>query len=400
MANTLFVLLVALVLAYFFSEILRFFKIPRVIGQISAGMVLGLPYLRNTLFTEDVSSIFYFIANVGTILLFFFVGLEINMGQFKKNFKESFLISIFNTLIPLATGFLIGKFLFNFNDITSLVIGIALAVSSQAISLDILEELKLLKTRLGSLIVSSGTVDDVLELLLISFILVLFQSSLLGQDSFVKLAVGILSFVLIIIMFKISLVPIAMKVFEREKSQSNLFMGALIVVLLLAYISELAGVGTLIGALIAGILVRQTLLAEADRQPWRKNAISHSMHIVSFGFLIPIFFVNVGLNTNFNSLFSNLFLVVVLILANIVTTVGGTVIGVLLSKGTLREGLLVGWGVTPKGDTELIIATLALNNGLIDSAVFSAIIAVALVSTFLAPIVFKYMIKKYSTEIK
>src|SRR3989338_7843977 len=396
MPNMLFVTLIALVLAYSFSEIFRYFKLPRVIGHILAGIVLGIPIFKSALFTDEVSLTFSFITNIGIILLFFFVGLEINLKQSRKNFNESSLIAIFNTLIPLSVGFIASKFMFHFNNITSLMIGIALSVSSQAISLDILEEIKLSKSRIGNLIITSGTVDDVFELLLISVILVVFHSASLGEVSLQKLIVDISIFILIVIVARILLIPYAMKSFERDKSKATLFMGALIIVLLMAYLSELFGIGSLIGALIAGILVRQTLLAEKHREPWRVNEIAHSIHIVSFGFLIPLFFVNVGLNTNLNVLSSNFFLVFVLLFIDIAGTLIGTIIGVLLSKGTFKEGFIVGFGVMPKGDTELVIATLALTRGLITADVFTAIIAVALATTLLAPVMFRMLVRRYA----
>lgn len=400
MVNALLVTFIALLLAYSLSEIFKYFKLPRVIGQILAGAVLGAPLIKGILFTNDMLSIFSFIANIGILLLFFFVGLEIDFLQFKKNFRESSLIAIFNTVIPLAAGFMAGRLLFGFNNVTSLVIGISLSVSSQAISLDILEEVKLLKSKIGKLIIASGTVDDVFELFLISSILVVFHSTILGQISFQKLIFDIAAFVLIVVIFRFSLIPFALRVFEKEKSQATLFMGALIIVLLMAYLSEILGIGSFIGALIAGILVRQTLLTGEDRKPWRRNEISHSIHIIAFGFLIPLFFVNVGLNADIFSLPSNIFLVSVLIIIDILGTLGGTIIGVLLSRGTLKEGLIVGWGVVPKGDTELVIATLALNGGLISASIFTAIITVALFSTFLAPIIFKLLIKRHAGFIK
>ena len=396
MVNTLFATLVALVLAYLLSEIFRHFNIPRVIGQILAGIILGIPILKSYFFNEEITSAFLFISNIGIILLFFFIGLEISFRDFRKNFKESSLIAIFNTSIPLVVGFLVGKYLFEFDNIASLIIGISVSVSSQAISLDILEEVKLLKSKIGNLIIASGTVDDVFELLLISFLLIIFHSAALGQLSFQKLIFDISVFLLIVIFSRISLIPFALKMFQREKSQATLFMGALIIVLLMAYLSELFGIGSLIGALIAGMLVRQTLLTGADRKPWKKHEISHSIYTISFGFLIPIFFVNVGLNIDINAIPSNLFLVAVLILVDIFGTLLGTIIGVLLSKGTLMEGLVVGFGVLPKGDTELVIATLALNAGLINTGIFTAIITVAMVSTFLAPIIFRILIKRHA----
>ena len=155
------------------------------------------------------------------------------------------------------------------------------------------------------------------------------------------------------------------------------------------------GISSLIGALVAGMLVRQTLLTGTERKPWRKNEISHAIHIISFGFLIPLFFVNVGLNTDIPSISSNLLLIAVLIVIDIVGTLAGTLIGVLLNKGGLKEGLIVGFGVLPKGDTELVIATLALNNRLITRDIFTAIIAVAIFSTFFAPIVFRRLVKRH-----
>ena len=398
--NVLFAILFALVLAYLLSEIFKYFRLPRVIGQILAGLIIGIPYIRNHIFTDDVSSVFSFLTNIGIILLFFFVGLEIDFRRFRKNIKESALISIFNTSLPLFLGFIASRALFNFDNITSLVIGIALSVSSQAISLDILEEARLLKSKIGSLIMTAGTIDDVFELLAISIVLIIFNTAIAPESSLQKLLLSIAAFVVLILILRVSLIPFALRVFERDKSQAILFMGALIIVLFMAYLSELFGVSSLIGALIAGMLVRQTLLSGEHRRPWEKNEISHSIHIISFGFLIPIFFVNVGLQTDIETISSNLFLAFVLLLIDIGGTIFGTVFAVGLSKGTLAEGLLVGWAVTPKGDTELVIATLALQSGLITIGVYSAIITVALASTIIAPIMFKLLLKKYAQELK
>ena len=396
MENALFATLIALTLAYILSVIFKYFKLPRVLGQILAGLILGIPVIEFWLFTEETKSAFNFLTNIGMILLFFFVGLEINFGQFRKNIKESAYISIFNTVIPLFAGFVVSRALFHFDNITSLIIGISLSVSSQAISLDILEEAKLLKSKLGNLITTAGTVDDVFELLAISTVLVIFHKA--GKGTVQGLLFDILVFVVIIIIFRVSLIPFALKQFQKDKSQATLYMGAFIIVLFMAYLSEFFSIGSLIGALIAGILVRQTLLAGDDRQPWRKNEISHMIHITAFGFLIPIFFVNVGLQTDIFRIPSNISLVVVLLLVDILGTLVGTYIGVALSKGSLKEATMVGWGIMPKGDTEIVIATLAFNNNLININVFTAIITVALVTTFIAPVVFKYLLKKYQIQ--
>jgi Kef-type K+ transport system membrane component KefB len=394
MADILFVILVVLVTAYLLSELFKHFGLPRVLGQILAGIFLGIPVFKNYLFDASTLSVFEFLTNIGIILLFFFVGLEINIRDFQRNAKESAMISIFNTVMPLFLGFIVSRALFDFDNLTSLIIGIALAVSSQAISLDILEEAKLLKSKIGNLIMTSGTVDDVFELIAISTVLVIFEAALQGQASIYNLLFNILVFTAMILLFRVTLIPFALRNFERDRSHAVLFMGALIIVLFMAYLSQIFGVSSLIGALVAGMLVRHTLVT-SDRKPWEKNNISHSIHVISFGFLIPIFFVNVGLQTNIQMITSNFWLAFVLLVVDIVGTLTGTIIGVRLSKGTFTEGMIVGWAITPKGDTELVIASLALAAGLITVSVYTAIITVAIASTFIAPIVFKLLIKHH-----
>ncbi|HLG23895.1 MAG TPA: cation:proton antiporter [Candidatus Nanoarchaeia archaeon] len=395
MATVLVVILMALVFAYFFAEILRYFSVPRVVGHIIAGIALGIPIVRNLILTKESIGVLSFLSNIGIILMFFFIGLEINLTKSRKNFRESSFVSISNTIIPLVLGFFAGKFIFGFETGASLIIGISLAVSSQAISLDILEELNLLKSRIGNLIISIGAVDDVFELFLVSIILIMF-SSVTGIQSIQKFILDMVGFFLLVVLFRVTLIPLAIQIFERDKSQANLFMGSLIIVLVMASIAELFGVGSLIGALIAGVLVRQTLLTGADHKPWRKNELSHSIHIISFGFLIPIFFVNVGLSMKPELLSSNLFLILTMLIIGLFGIIGGTVIGVMLSKGSFSEGLTIGWGLAPKGDVEIVIATLALGTGIINQVIFTAIISVSIICTLIAPIVFKRMIKRHS----
>src|SRR3989344_4734695 len=131
MVNPLLTLVIALVVAYVFSEIMRLIKLPRVIGQLMAGFLLWIPFIKEYLFTPEASSIFSFFANIGIILLFAFIGLEINLKDFKTHAKESLFIALFNTSIPLILGFLTSFYFFNLPVLVSLIIGIALSVSAQ-----------------------------------------------------------------------------------------------------------------------------------------------------------------------------------------------------------------------------------------------------------------------------
>src|SRR3989344_4488743 len=128
--QTLLMLLIVLSIAYLFSVIFKQFGLPRVVGQILAGVILGIGPLKNYLFDSANLELLSFMASLGIVLLFYYVGLEINVKAFTKNPKESLLTSVFNTAIPLFLGFLLMKFVFGYNNLVSIITGITLAVSA------------------------------------------------------------------------------------------------------------------------------------------------------------------------------------------------------------------------------------------------------------------------------
>jgi len=394
MVQPLFVILICLTLAYLTSELLRQLGLPRVVGQISAGLILGIGAVRSYLFNSESLDILSFLANLGIILMFYYVGLETNFKAFAKNLKGSILISIFNTSLPLIIGFLLMRYLFKFDTLPSLIVGISLSVSAQSISIDILEELKMLKSKLGNFIVSAGAVDDSIELMMVTVLLAVFHSAI-ASSTVQKLILDTLVFILFIIIARLLFIPYTLKFFVREKSSTSRFMVSMIIVLLIASLSEFLGMGLFIGAIIAGVIVRQTIFKEVTLPNWEEHDIARSTHIIAFGFLIPLFFVYIGLNTDVNLVLPNLPLIFLFVLIATVGTVGGTILAVKLNHGSFREGLLVGWGLNPKGDVELAIITLALNFSIITQTIFTSLVMMILVTTIISPIVFKYLVSEY-----
>ncbi len=392
MVSPFVMILVALLLAYIISEILkRFLGIPRVVGQVGAGLILSITLFKTILFNQENTNVLSFLANLGIILLFYYVGLETNFSVFKKNIAKSLSISFVNTTLPLVIGFVVMKYVFEFNTIVSLIIGVALSVSAQSISLGMLEELKLVKSKLGSTIISAGAVDDIIELILVSILLSVFQLTI-SDVSHLNLALGLFFFVILVVAARILFIPYTLKLFDKEKSSTARFTGSLLIVLLFASLSELFGIGSIIGAMIAGMIVRQTIFKDVHIPDWEEHDIARSIHILSFGFLIPLFFVWVGLNTDLSTISANAFFVVILIIIALLGTFGGTTLAIVLNGGSFREGMMIGWGLTPKGDVELGIATLALTAGIITPAIFTALVVMALFTTLISPMMFKYLV--------
>lgn len=394
MISPLLMILISLSLAYLLSEVFRRMGLPRVAGQLITGLILGIGVIKSAVFFESNMNVLDFLANLGIILLFYYVGLETNIKAFTKNIKRSVLISLFNTSIPLVLGFLIMKFVFNFDVLVSLIIGIALSVSAQSVSVDILDELKMLKSKIGGMIISAGAVDDTIELILVTVLLSVFH--IVGSKlNILRLFLDGSLFLGAIIIARIWVIPTILKFFDKEKSSTARFTGSLIIVLIISILSESLGVGLLIGALIAGMIIRQTIHKDEKIPNWEEHDIARSLHIIAFGFLIPLFFVWVGLNVDMTLILKDIGLIILLIAIATVGTVGGTILAVLSSKGKFKEGLILGWGLNPKGDIELVIATLALESGLINSSIFTSLVMMSLATTIISPIVFKYSILKY-----
>lgn len=393
MIQTLLAILISLVLAFILSQIFKVFGLPKVIGEICAGLILGISVIKIN-FDADALNALNFLASLGIVLMFYYVGLETDFSVATKKIKKSAMISLFNTFLPLILGFVVMKYLVGFDTLSSFIIGASLSVSAQSVSIDILEELRILKSKLGNVIISTGAIDDIIELILITSILTLFYSNVTNITT-QHLLVNILLFILIILFSRLVFVPITWKFFDREKSSTARFMASIIIVLVFSLLSELLGIGLLIGAMAAGIIVRQTIIKDKSIPNWEEHDIAKSVHVVAFGFLIPLFFVSVGLRTDLSSILSNLYLIVLFLIIAFIGTIGGTVLAVILNNGTLKEGLLLGFGLSPKGDIELIIITLALQYGIINQPIFSSLVIMSLITTVISTILFKKLVLKY-----
>ncbi|MDO8633755.1 MAG: cation:proton antiporter [archaeon] len=384
-------LLIAFVLAFVFGKVAHSFGLARVVGYIAAGLLLTHPFFSLSLFDTAVKESFESIANFGLLLLFFFSGLEVSIPAFKRNLRESLFISALNTALPFIIVFWFTTWM-GFSFTAAVVIGLIMSVSAQAVIVDVLDELGLLKDRLGQLIVNAGSVDDIVELLLLTLTLGLigFSSSTAPFQFLFNLVI----FVALVVSAKLWIVPSFFSVFSTKKSPESLFGASLAVALLMGVLSNMLGLGVVIGAVISGIIVRNLLSIE-QRKPWEEHKISNDIHLIGFGFFIPLFFVWVGYNTDLGVTLSNPFLIVLLFLISFFFGIFGTWLGVRLNKGSHLEGLLVALAMSTKGDVELAVGLIALKAGFISNEIFSAVVVIALISSILPPILFKHFIQKY-----
>ncbi|GEM_PF-926828 len=384
--------LVAFVLAFGLGELFKFLGATRLVGQVLAGIILSLPVF-GFLFSQDATVIFGFLSEVGEILLFFWVGLEMNLRYTAQNFKAGVLISVFNTLVPFGASLLVLPLL-GISSSMSVVVGLALAASSVPIAVEFLSENRLLSSRIGSLVMVSGAMEHLFELFLITLVLS-FVSHSLSVPALFSAGLGFLALVLLLVLFRFSVIPWLLRFFESEKSDEGFFAGAVILALLMAFISIALGFGALLGALVGGIVVRHTLSKGADKNVVFEHRMAKHIHLIAAGFFVPLFFVWVGYQIDLPHIVADPLLSGVLILLAFVSAIGGTLIGIFLARKTLLEGLVVAMAMSTKGGIELAVATLALGAGVISRDVFSALIVMALVTTVISTIFFKYLVLRY-----
>jgi len=386
-------ILISLITAYALGEVCRAVKIPRVIGQICAGIVIGVPFIKDLVFTPTGIDLLKILADIGVILMFFFTGLEINFKSFVKNIPAASYISIFNTTIPLVLGFAF-SYWFGFSPAVSIIIGVCLSVTATAFAMDMLEEFKMVKTSFGSLVASAGTVDDVYELLLITIVLGVISTTGSAGIAIKQLLLSLVGFAALVLFFRFLLIPFILKMVEREASITSFFTGGLIITLLMAALSKYLGFGAYLGAIASGLIVRQVILKDAGHRPWEAHKISNSIHTISFGFLMPMFFFWIGLSTDVTAIFQHIWFGLGITAIAIFGTVVGTAIGYRMLHGEKKQGWLLGWAMNAKGDTELVLAQLARESGLISPAIFSSLIFMAIISTLVSPIVFRHLLSK------
>jgi Kef-type K+ transport system membrane component KefB len=387
MLSTVMVIAVVLGTAFLFNELFKKLKLPPVVGQILGGLILGIPLLKAVIFQSSAATeIVDLLAVLGILFLLLLVGLEIDIKTIRQSSKEAVLISLSAAIVPLLLGFLFLRLL-GYSVIASLVFGGALSVTAEGTTVKVLMDANALNTKLGAVIVSAGAIDDVFEVLFLSLVTIvgfggsIFQLVYLPVEFLVFAAV---TFVLFRIVSKV------LQRVERTGSDVELFSLVIIFVLVVSSLSEALEMGYLLGAMISGFLLQISMrrLKKKDEEE-----IVTATKLVTLAFVVPFFFVNIGLNFNYDYLAGNLPLLLVAIVIAFLGKIIGTLIVKPFSRLSLKQLYLIGWGMNSRGAVELVIALLALNHGLITQEVFSALVAMAIITTLVFPFVLQHEIK-------
>jgi Kef-type K+ transport system membrane component KefB len=372
------ILIVTFVMGLLFKRI----GLPAVVGQILAGILLGIPFLKAFLFdTESSLVIIDFLAYLGIIFLLFLAGLEIDIEKIRETSRESLLISLSSALLPFFLGFVFMILVFpSYGWLTALVFGGALMVTSEATKVKVLMDLNSLNTHLGAILLAAGAFDDIFEVLFLALVAVIGRGG--GLLELAAIPVEIVIFGVIAFVF-FKLTSRIFRYLDRKKgNQAEIFSLVVIFIMVLAALSQGLGIGYLIGAIAGGFILQLAMRSINERH--RKDMIKVT-ELIALGFIVPFFFVNVGINFEFETLFTSLGL----LLATVAIAFSGKIFGCLLikpfSRLTLKQLYYTGWAMNSRGAAELVIALAARQFGLIPLDVFSALVAMSLITTLTFP---------------
>ena len=372
------VLIVTFVMGLLFKRM----GLPTVVGQILSGILLGIPFLKGILFDNEPSLIIIdFLAYLGIIFLLFLAGLEIDVEKIKETSRESLLISLSSALLPFSLGFAFMMLVFpSYGWLTALVFGGAMMVTSEATKVKVLMDLNSLNTHLGAIMLAAGALDDIFEVLFLALVAVIGHGGGLLELAAIPVEIVIFG-VVAFVFFKL-----ASKIFrylDRNRgNQAEIFSLVVIFIMVLAALSEGLGIGYLIGAIAGGFILQIAMRSIHERH--RKDMIKVT-ELIALGFIVPFFFANVGINFDYSTLFSNL----ALLIATVIIAFSGKIVGCLITKPfsrlTLKQLYYTGWAMNSRGAAELVIALAAKQFGLIPLDVFSALVAMSLITTLTFP---------------
>ena len=373
---------VCLLISFILSEVLLKLKYPRAIGQILTGIILTIPFFSFAFKGNNLSTL-EFLSNLGVIFLLLLTGLRLNLKKFMETEKDAILISIAGFLLTFTMGFLV-MYLGGYGIAAGLIVGACISLTAEGTKIEVLFDLKALNTKVGNILIGAGVFDDIIEIFFLSSSIIILGE---GMRGLIKIPLKLILFIAIIVLI-IKALPLLLKILEKDNLRFTTFSLVILVGLFIALLSAKLDFSLVLGALIAGIILNMT---EKNRK--EKKSHIEELELVTFSMIIPFFFINIGINFDFLSIISNLPQTLVILAVAIIGKIGGAILVTPFTKLSYKQTHLIGWAMNSRGLVELILASVALKGGLIDISIYSAIIAVAIISTIAFPVALKLLSK-------
>jgi Kef-type K+ transport system membrane component KefB len=372
---------ILLVAAIVGGLLIKRFGYPVALGELLVGILLG-PSIFNLISEQETVSIF---AELGAIILLFYIGLETEMGDLRKQLLPSLSVGVLGAIAPLVLCYYTATS-FGISNNEALFIGVVFTATSIGITIRLLKDMGKLNNPVGLTILGAGIVDDVVAVVLLSVVLSILSGGVNVLD------IGLV--VVKAIIFWAVIVLIGSKVLVRTIDRVRLDDEYMILLILAygffaAYIAATIGLSAIVGAFAAGLPL-------STRQVKIRMVLEKTKSL--YMFFVPIFFISIGTLVNLSVFGEAAYLGLVITAMAFVGKIIGSFVAARMTKFSTKDSLKIGISMTPRGEMGLIVASLGLTSGLISTGTYSVAVMAVILTTFIAmPILKKvYTIKRKS----
>ena len=371
--------------AWLLGDIFRRLSLPRLLGELLAGLILG-PSLLGWVQPQQGFDV---LSDLGIFFLMFYSGLELDPKKLLEQFGLAFFISLGGFILPLSAGFGVAL-LFGATMLQAVFIGLGLSVTSLAVGARILRDMEIHKSKVGHLIIGASIPDDIFALVVFSIAAGIARTGRVDLAQVGLLFLKVAAFFGVVIAFGQWVLPRLMRRVTDEEARGFTF--ALLVALVLGVLAQLVGLHLIVGAFLAGQLVRREVSTRLyDR-------LDDRFFNIIFGFLGPIFFASLSFHLDLHLSLREVAFMVVLIVAALLGKFVGCGLPALAGGRGWRESIVIGLGMNGRGAVELVIAkaVIVLSDGLLKAGIirqpllttsqFTVLVLMAFVTTMIAPL--------------
>ena len=375
------------------GELFSRIKLPIVLGELIAGVIIG-PFALGAflLHPETGESILQIgpeirtLGEIGAIVILFMAGLEMTPKEFLRGGKASFTVGTLGVVVPFFAGLLVFQ-AFGFDALQAMMIATALTATSIAISIQVLKEFNKIKSPEARLIIAAAVVDDILAIAVLSVVTSFGGSEALDNIDLLDVTftiLKVLGFFAAILITAIFVIPkiITPRIWKSTGSVEGIatasFFGA-------AAIAGMLGLSPIVGAFAVGMALSATKVFEKI-----ENFISRIGLIFA-----PLFFAIIGAQVDFRTVnLDVLMLSAVVIAIAIATKLFGCGLPSILFLKNKAAGMRVGIGMISRGEVGLIVAGVGLSSGVLTGDVYTTIVLMVAVTTIITPIWLKMDYRK------
>jgi Na+:H+ antiporter len=344
-------------------------RLPRVVGQIGAGLLIGPSLLGLVSDGEAVR----LVAELGALAILGTAGLETNLSAMRRLGKPALLAAVGGVILPFMLGVVVAH-AFGLDDRAALFCGAILTATSVGITAATLQALGLLNGAAGLTVLGAAVIDDILGLVVLALVVADTSSGSTPAGVLIPMTVTILAAVLALRFLPAHLHLVLDQLHVRGGGLS----AALGFVLLVAWVFQVyGGLAGITGAYVAGLALAGSPLAER-----MKEGLARAGETLC----VPVFFAAIGLAADLHAVPPVLPLAMALLVVAVIGKVVGSGLGARMGGLSGAEAGLVGIGMVGRGEVALVAATVGLQAGAIDAGVYAAIVLLAVVTTVIAPI--------------